>query len=78
MKSRSEAKIPKQTLHNWTVGRRSVDPDQLKAVASALNVSLHHLLFGTPDPNEIPNEEILKELFSGDVRVTIQKIERRR
>lgn len=73
-----EAGIPPQTLHNWTVGRKAVNPDQLKKVADKLEVSLHYLLFGEPDPHEPPGEEILREIFSGDVRVTLHRIERRK
>lgn len=73
-----QTKVPKQTLHGWTLGRRSVDPDQLKRVAAALKVSLHELVFGEPDPFESKSAEILKEIFSGDVRVTLHRIERRR
>ena len=73
-----ESKIPPQTLHNWTTGRRSVNPEQLKRVASALEISIHYLLFGEADPNEKLGEEVLKEIFSGDVRVTLHRIERKR
>lgn len=70
--------VAQQTLHNWTLGRRSVNPDQLKKVAQILEVSVHHLLYGESDPFESPSEEILREIFSGDVRVTLHRIERRR
>jgi len=71
--------VPKQTLHNWTVGRRSVNPDQLRPVARELGVSVHFLLYSENDPNDpINNEEILKEIFSGDVRISIHRIERGR
>jgi transcriptional regulator with XRE-family HTH domain len=70
--------VPKQTLHNWTLDRRSVNPEQLKKVAKTLEVSVHFLLYGEHDPFEPPAEEILKEIFSGDVRVTLHRIERRR
>jgi transcriptional regulator with XRE-family HTH domain len=70
--------VPVQTIHSWTVGRSSVNPDQVKAVAQVLEVSVHYLLFGETDRHEPPTEEILKELFSGDVRVTLHKIERKR
>ncbi len=73
-----ETKIPVTTIHGWTAGRRSVDLEQLRTVASALRISIHELSFGVPDPNESVGEEVLKELFSGDVRVTVQKIERRK
>ncbi len=70
--------VPKQTLHNWTLGRRSVNPDQLRKVSQVLEVSVHFLLYGEQDPFEVPNEEIIKEIFSGDVRVTLHRIERRK
>lgn len=70
--------VPVQTLHNWTVGRTQVNPDQLKSVSRVLKVSVHFLLFGEPDEYEPPHEEILKEIFSGDVRVTLHRIERRK
>lgn len=70
--------VPPQTLHHWTTGRRSVNPDQLKKVAAVLQVSIHFLIFGEADPHEAPVEEILKELFSGDVRITLHRIERRK
>lgn len=70
--------VPVQTIHNWSTARGSVNPDQVKKVASILGVSLHYLIFGEPDPNEAPGEEILKEIFSGDVRVTLHRIERRK
>ena len=73
-----ESGIPAQTLHNWTVGRSQVNPDQLRKLAKVLEVSIHYLMFGEADPFETPHEEILKELFSGDVRVTLHRIERRR
>lgn len=70
--------VPKQTLHNWTTGRRSINPDQIKRVAQVLETSVHYLLYGEQDPFESPAEEILREIFSGDVRVTLHRIERRR
>lgn len=69
--------IPKQTLHNWTIGRRSINPDQLKKVSQVLEVSVHYLLYGENDPFEAPSEVILREIFSGDVRVTLHRIERK-
>lgn len=73
-----KAGIPNQTLHNWVTGRTSVNPEQLKKVAAALEVSLHYLVFGEPDPFEQPAQEILKEIFTGDVRVTLHRIERKK
>ena len=68
--------VPTQTLHGWTTGRRSVDLNQVQKVARAFEVSIHHLTFGEPDPYDSPTEEILKEIFSGDVRVTLHRIEK--
>lgn len=72
------AGIPKSTLHDWTRGRKTLDLVQLKKVCDVLRVPLHVLAFGESDPHDIPSEEILRELFTGDVRVTIHRIERRR
>lgn len=72
------AGIPNQTLHNWVTGRSMVNPEQLKKVANALEVSLHFLVFGENDPYEQPSQEVLKEIFSGDVRVTVHRIERKK
>lgn len=70
-----KAKVPKSNLHSWTTG---ANPrlDQLKRVSDVLQVSLHELAFGAADPYEPTSEEILKELFTGDVRVTLHRIER--
>jgi transcriptional regulator with XRE-family HTH domain len=70
--------VPIQTLHGWSTGKSVANLEQLKKVASSLEVSLYELAFGETDPFENKSEEILKELFSGDVRVTLHKIERRR
>lgn len=67
-----------QTVHAWTTGRKSIHPDQLRKVASVLKVSMHQLMFDEPDPHETIGEEILKEIFSGDVRVTLDRIERKK
>jgi transcriptional regulator with XRE-family HTH domain len=72
-----ESGVPKATLHGWVTGRSALNLDQLKKVASSLEVTMHELVFGAPDPYERPGEEILKELFTGDVRVSIHRIERK-
>ncbi len=73
-----ETGINKSTLHAWTVGRGTINLEYLRKVANALEVSVHQLAYGTQDPHATQTEEILRELFSGDVRVTVQKIERRK
>lgn len=69
--------VPKPTLHGWMTGRRVLDPERLRKVAGALEVSVHELLFGTPDPFHRMSPEILQEVFRGDVRVTIHRINRK-
>lgn len=71
------SKVPKATIHGWTVGK-SPNIDQLKRVAVALEVSVHRLAWGFSDPHESLGDDVLKELFSGDVRVTVHRIERKR
>ena len=71
-----KSKVPQPTIHGWVTGRKVQNIDDLKKVCDVLEVSLHFLLYNQPDPYEVPSEEILKELFRGDIRVTIQKIER--
>lgn len=70
--------VPKSTLHSWTTNPASVNLRHLQAVARALGTPVHYLAFGEADPHEAPSEEVLKEIFSGDVRVTLHRIERRR
>lgn len=72
------AGVPVQTVHGWGTGKGGVNLDQLKKVATVLQVSVHELAFGTPDPFESSGDEILREIFTGDVRVTLHRIERRR
>ncbi|MDX9732107.1 MAG: helix-turn-helix transcriptional regulator [Bdellovibrionales bacterium] len=69
--------VPKPTLHGWMTGRRAMNADYLRKVASVLQISIHELLFGAPDPFHSPSQEVLKELFRGDVRVTIHRIDKR-
>ena len=73
-----KAGLSKSTVHGWVTGQIAINIDQLKKVAVVLEVSLHQLCFGEPDPFEKPGDEVLKELFSGDLRVSISKIERKR
>lgn len=70
--------VPQPTLHGWGSGRSVGNIDDLKKVCDVLQVSLHQLLYDEPDPHEIGHEEILKELFSGDLRVTVHKIDRKK
>jgi transcriptional regulator with XRE-family HTH domain len=67
--------VPKATMHAWTAGREP-KLQHLKKVAETLKISFHRLAFGTNDPHEIDGEVLLKEIFSGDVRVTLHRIEK--
>ncbi len=73
-----ESGVPVQTIHNWSTARGAVNPDQVKKISQTLGVSVHYLLYGESDPQEQPSEEILKEIFSGDVRVTLHRVEKKR
>lgn len=68
--------VSKSTIHGWTTGRRVRNLAELRRVAEILEISIHQLIFGEADPYEKKSQEILKELFAGDVRVTIHKIEK--
>ncbi len=70
--------VSKSTIHGWTTGRKVQNLSELKRVATVLETSLHELAFGEPDPYSSRPQENLRELFSGDVRLTIHKIERTR
>lgn len=69
--------VKQPTLHGWTTGRSVQNLDDLKKVCEVLEVGLYPLLFGTKDPYE-NTEEILEEIFKGDVRITIQRLEEKK
>jgi transcriptional regulator with XRE-family HTH domain len=73
-----ESGVPAQTIHNWSLAKGAINPDQVKKISQVLGVSLHYLLYGEGDPHEAPFDEVLKEIFSGDVRVTLHRVERKR
>ena len=74
----SESGVPISTLSGWTSGKSVQNLDQLKSVANALTVTVHYLAFGERDPHEEGGTEILSEIFRGDVRVTLQRIEKKK
>lgn len=69
--------IPVSTLHSWTTGKKTLNLEQLKKVSLTLEIPIHDLVWGCPDPFDSNCDEVLKELFSGDVRVTIHKVLRK-
>ena len=70
-----ETGVPIQTIHGWLVGKNPSNANHLRKVAKYFKVSIHYLLFGEVDPfdNTLSTAE-LKQIFSGDVRVTIHKL----
>ena len=70
--------VPKSTVHGWVTGQTAVSLEQLKAVAECLEVSVHSLAYGSPDPFEDTSSEVLEKLFSGDIRVTLHRIEKKK
>lgn len=69
-----KSQVARSTIHNWASGRMVKDISDLKKVATVLELPLHDLLFGEPDPfasNPLPT---LSEVFSGEVRLIIEKI----
>jgi transcriptional regulator with XRE-family HTH domain len=64
--------VKQPTLHGWTTGRSVQNLDDLKKVCQVLEVALHRIIFGVPDPFE--SGEILNEIFKGDVTITVHKI----
>ena len=65
--------VKQPTLHGWTTGRSVRKIEDLKEVCKVLEISVHQLVFGHPDPFE-SNPEIFEKIFSGDLRITIHKM----
>lgn len=76
------ARVPKATLHGYLnprVKQSKIDVAIVKRLCDILKLDFHEALFGTTDPNSkasIP-KEVLHELFKGDVRLTVHRIERK-
>ncbi len=71
-----KSSVSKSTLHGMLTGTSAIKLQHLKKIATALECSIHQLCYGTPDPFEQITGEVLRELFTGDLRVSISKIER--
>lgn len=65
--------VPQPTIHGWSTGRNVHNLDHLKKVCTALEISVHELLFGLPDPFE-SKTTTLDKIFSGEIQVTIHRI----
>jgi len=71
--------ISKSTLSGITAGAGdSIRLTHLKKISEALDVSVHELAYGEPDPLSPAPEELLTELFKGDVRITLHRIEKKK
>jgi len=69
-----ETGVPATTLAEWQVNRTPKNPNQVRAVAKFLGVSLHFLLFGEEDQEE-PIQKILKEdFFTGTFEITVKRV----
>lgn len=75
-------RISKATLHGYLnprVKQSKIDVSIVKKICDVLKLDFHEALFGAPDPNskaQIP-KEILTDIFKGDVRLIVQRIERK-
>ncbi len=65
--------VQQPTLHGWTTGRAVHNIEDLKKVSIFLEISLHQLLFGCPDPFEC-NEDKIEEFVWGQVKIVLYKI----
>jgi len=67
-----------QTASEWKgkAGRIPRNPEHLKKICEALNVTVHYLLFGEEDPKQsISLAEITKEdFFSGNFEITVKRL----
>jgi len=69
----SRTGVPKSTLSEW-LSNRTPNPIQAAKVARIFNVSLHFLLFGTEDPQELFQKIMKEDLFSGTFEISIKKV----
>ncbi len=73
--------VPKSTIADWMTSQKSINLDQLRKVSEALKVPMYRLAFelDEADPWESSAaDEILSEVFSGRLQVTIHRVERKK
>jgi transcriptional regulator with XRE-family HTH domain len=63
--------VPKATIHHWTCGKVP-KITQLVKVVNVLEVSLHELCFGTPDPFERRSSSSEIDTKIGSFKITIE------
>ena len=76
------SRVPKATLHGYLnprVKQSKLDVSIVKRLCNVLKLDFHEAIFGETDPNSkaIAPNEILHEIFNGDVRVTLHRIEKK-
>ena len=71
--------VPQSTISHMRRNRQPRNISTVMAVAQALNVSLHYLLYGHGDPSERSDlvTDFSSELFSGVFEITVKKIRRK-
>jgi len=67
--------ISSKTLHNWSVGQKPRDIDQVKKVSDFFGISVDELCFGIKDKNrESKFENHREEINAGIYEVVLRKI----
>lgn len=65
--------VKQPTLHGWVTGRSVRSMEDLRKVCTVLEVGIHQILFGIDDPFQNGSMD-LKELFKGNIQITIHKV----
>lgn len=65
--------VKQPTIFGWTTGRAVHKIEDLKKVCTCLEISLHQLLFGCPDPFEKQGDKI-EEFVWGQVKIVMYRI----
>ncbi len=65
--------VKQPTIFGWTTGRAVHKIEDLKKVSECLEISLHQLLFGYPDPFEKQGDKI-EEFVWGQVKIVMYRI----
>jgi transcriptional regulator with XRE-family HTH domain len=69
--------VPATTLAEWQANRTPKNPSQVRAVAKFLGVSLHFLLFGEEDGQELVQKILKEDLFHGVFEISIKRVTQR-
>lgn len=68
--------VSPKTLHEW-IGKNGRFPskaEHLKSIARELDISIHELIFGEPDPKEVIFSLMESTtIFTGDFEITIKR-----